>query len=69
MGTFIQDYSISTLAFLMAQTSRSGQFSNEIGTGRDFDTTLPNSEPKIMHRSDQNLQDEKNGQSPEYQSD
>jgi hypothetical protein len=47
------------LAFLMAQASLSGQFSDEIGTGRGFDTTLLISEPKTTHRSDQNLQEDK----------
>lgn len=45
------DHSTSTLAFLMMRSSLAMWFRDELGVGSSFSTTLPNSEPQIMHRS------------------
>jgi hypothetical protein len=54
-NAFTQGIAVSTLAFLLVLASLAGYFGNELGTGRSFRTTLPISEPLIMHKSDQIL--------------
>jgi hypothetical protein len=45
----------SILAFLLVLASLTGFFGNELGTGSSFRTTLPISEPLIMHKKYQML--------------